>query len=249
MECEFANIGCDVKVPRRDLTRHMTENAQHHLMSAALLNLRLTKELHQKMEEKDQQITELQQQINNLDTKLEDQVRNLDEKIETKFQELQEQNQDLKAMIETNEIIKQLEKSITPLQILRAKEFTSHNFNFTKFSKQEFWMSDMTKNHPSGIHFQFLVCKERHLTAMLRFDSKQEDGIKCTVYLQMLNQLGDHGHCVKRDCQIISSQNMLIGSDGKTFPLASLKYSADTKTQYLKNDCLKFRLFLKIERE
>ena len=88
-----------------------------------------------------------------------------------------------------------------------------------------------------------------HLTAMLRFDSKEQDGIKYTVYLQMLNQLGDHGHYVKRDCRVISSQNMLIGSDGKTFPLASLKYSADTKTQYLKNDCLKFRLFLKIERE
>ena len=82
VECEFANVGCEVKVPRRDLTRHMTENAQHHLMSATLLNLRLTRELHQKMEEKDQQITKLQQQINNLDTKLEDQVGNLDEKIE-----------------------------------------------------------------------------------------------------------------------------------------------------------------------
>ena len=54
---------------------------------------------------------------------------------------------------------------------------------------------------------------------------------------------------MKRDCQIISSQNMLIGSDSKTFPLASLKYSADTNTQYLKNDCLKFRLFLKIEKK
>ena len=65
VECEFANTGCEVKVPRRDLTRHMTENAQHHLMSETLLNLRLTRELHQKLEEKDQQIAELKQQLIN----------------------------------------------------------------------------------------------------------------------------------------------------------------------------------------
>ena len=82
VECEFANVGCEANVPRRDLTRHITENAQHHLMSATLLNLRLTRELHQKMEEKDQQITELQQQIKNLDTKIEQKVTDLDTKTE-----------------------------------------------------------------------------------------------------------------------------------------------------------------------
>ena len=63
VECEFAGNGCDMKVPRRDLVGHITENAQHHLMTATLLNLRLTRELHQKMEEKDQQIVELKQQV------------------------------------------------------------------------------------------------------------------------------------------------------------------------------------------
>ncbi len=66
VECEFAGTGCNVKVPRRDLADHMTKNAQHHLMTATLLNLRLTKELHKKMEEKDQQISELKQQVGGL---------------------------------------------------------------------------------------------------------------------------------------------------------------------------------------
>ncbi len=63
VECEFAGAGCAVKVPRRDLVGHMTESAQHHLMTATLLNLRLTRELHQKLEEKDQQIVDLQKQV------------------------------------------------------------------------------------------------------------------------------------------------------------------------------------------
>ena len=141
MECEFANVGCEVKIPRRDLTRHMTENAQHHLMSATLLNLRLTRELHQKMEEKDQQITKLQQQVDNLDTKMERQAKDFDVKIETKIQKgIQQQNQDLRSMMEENEIIKQLEKSDIPLQNLRVKGFLSHNFTLTEYSTQDVWI-------------------------------------------------------------------------------------------------------------
>ncbi len=63
VECEFASAGCEVKVPRRDLAGHMTESIQHHLLTATLLNLRLTRELHQRMDQKDQQISELQHTI------------------------------------------------------------------------------------------------------------------------------------------------------------------------------------------
>ncbi len=60
VECEFSSAGCAVKVPRRDLAGHMTESAQHHLLTATLLNLRLTRELHQRMDQKDKQISKLQ---------------------------------------------------------------------------------------------------------------------------------------------------------------------------------------------
>ena len=42
--CEFTDIGCSVKVARRDLKIHMEESQQQHLLSATLLNLKLTKE-------------------------------------------------------------------------------------------------------------------------------------------------------------------------------------------------------------
>ncbi len=90
VECKFAGAGCDVKVPRRDLVGHMTESVQHHLLTATLLNLQLTRELHQKMEEKDQQIVDLQKQVkqvkeqgNAIDTN----IQQLDAKVDTKFQQ------------------------------------------------------------------------------------------------------------------------------------------------------------------
>ena len=102
VDCEFAQSGCDVKVPRGDLAKHMTENA-HHLMSTTLLNLQLTRELHQKMEEKDQQIVHLQQQVKELDsevrTKLQQQTRDIDTKLQQQARDidtkLQQQTKDL----------------------------------------------------------------------------------------------------------------------------------------------------------
>ena len=253
VECEFANLGCEVKIPRRDLTRHMTENAQHHLMSATLLNLRLTRELHQKMEEKDQQITELQQQMKSINTKIEQQVRGIKTNVQTG---LKQQNESLKAMIECNNIVKELEKSDNYL--LHTKGFTCHTFHLTRYTPRLRWTSDFIYNYLGGIRFRLIVFTKgvseaggNHLTAMINFEEtfKAKDNIKCTVYLQMLNQLGNHRHYVKRECRILKGKGMLIGSDCKTFPLASLKYCADTNTQYLKEDCLMFRLFLKEQRE
>ena len=61
--CEFTDIGCSVKVARRDLKIHMEESQQQHLLSATLLNLKLTKEtiteLNHQLVEKDQQLTQV----------------------------------------------------------------------------------------------------------------------------------------------------------------------------------------------
>ena len=74
--CEFSHAGCTEKVPRKDLARHMEDGMQKHLLSMSLLNLSLTRELHQKMDEKDRQITELQLQLQQLDGKVEQHFHN-----------------------------------------------------------------------------------------------------------------------------------------------------------------------------
>ena len=72
--CEFADVGCNVKVARRDLSRHMEESQQQHLLSATLLNLRLTKaaiaEKDRQLAEKDIVIAAKDQQISELQTQL-----------------------------------------------------------------------------------------------------------------------------------------------------------------------------------
>ena len=120
VNCEFASAGCDVRVPRKDLAGHMTENAQHHLMTATLLNLRLTRDLHQKMEEKDQQIVQLQTQLQ----QLHDKVNTEFQKVDTKFQQLENKTSKIKTTVETNKMV---------IHKLLLNDFTCHEIILTEF--------------------------------------------------------------------------------------------------------------------
>ena len=274
VECEFANVGCEVNVPRRDLTRHMTENAQHHLMSATLLNLRLTRELHQKMEEKDQQITELQQQINNLDTKMERQAKDVGKDIQvlqTKFQQetttmkdkaeqqakaIETRVQDFEARfkLESDKLNATVEANHAQVvrELILVNGFTLHEYTLSKYSEKGFWSSGYRFN-PGGSHFQLVVwtrgngpANGTHMSAGLL--TSQKTVYKCTVYLEILNRLGDYGHHIQYACGEYRSGSILwIGLDRKTLAFDALPYCADTNTQFLKDDCLKFRLYLKTE--
>ena len=75
--CQFADVGCSVKVARRDLKRHMEESQQQHLLSATLLNLKLTRET---IVEKDRLLALKEQQLADLDQKLTEKERQLAEK-------------------------------------------------------------------------------------------------------------------------------------------------------------------------
>ena len=191
VDCEFAHAGCDVKVPRGDLAKHMTENAQHHLMSTTLLNLRLTRELHQKMDEKSQQIVDLQEQMKNLDTEMRT--------------ELQQQIRDLDTKQTT-----QLNKLSTMVDYT-AQGFTHHDFTLTNFKKHQAsgfnegsWFSDPFYSYPGGYCFKLNIdtnghssAHGTHLSAYLYllpgdYDEELKWPIKCTVHLEMLNQRGDH---------------------------------------------------------
>ena len=211
MECEFAGNGCDVKVPRRDLASHMTENAQHHLMTATLLNLRLTRELHQKMEEKDQQIVELKQQLTehetstnyHIATQFDQQKEYFDTKLQHQTEafdaKLQQQVMKLSTKIEAN-------GSFLRYSISLHVGFTSHMFTLSEFKKCQAkgatgcWVSEPFYNHPGGYRFRLNIDTNgsnkgdgTHLSAYLYlvegdYDDERQWPITVTVRLTMLDQ-------------------------------------------------------------
>ncbi len=290
VECEFAGNGCDVKVLRRDLVGHMTESVQHHLLTATLLNLQLTRELHQKMEEKDQQIVDLQKQVkeqgNNIDAKFQKldakvdtkfqqagkvdtkfhdlhikvatKLENLDVKVDTKFQDLEQQARNLDTKV--SDLKTTMEANTVKIQndLLLLNGFSCHDFTLTEFTKQQtkpingLWTGwEFTAQ---GWSFSFCVfttgarsAKGTHLSPYINKQhiANKTEGV---AILQMLNQLGDHGHYIGTETNILKERGTTyFGDSYKFFPRDRLGYRADTNTQYLKDDCLKFRLFMKVK--
>ena len=264
VECEFAGTGCNVKVPRRDLAGHMTENAQHHLMTATLLNLRLTRELHQKMEEKDKQISSIQEHVIKLDSQLQH-SETLLLKTSNKIHGIEQHlaKLDTKLSGQLTRLHCQVEDTV------RLNGFTYDSFNLTDFKKQQAkgvtgcWLSEPFYSFPLGYVFKLGIdtngCREgagTHLSACLWLGPGEHDKelkwpIKCDVHLLMLNQRRDHGHHRVMGTVVYSRPSVIyehkvIGASYKFFPTSKLGYDSDTDTTYLFNDILRFRMYLRV---
>ena len=220
--------------------------------------------------------TKLQQVTKDLDTKLQQQTRDLDTKVDTGFKQQAKETSEVNVKVQathqqTIKLDQQLNKLQTGVEKLTVVALTSgytcHEFTLTEFKKHQAkggsgrWFSDEFYNHPGGYCFQLGIYTNgydeaygTHLSARLYLQSGDNDDslkwpIKCTVYLQMINQREDHGHHTVIDTAECMKRRVghRIGTTTKFFPLAKLGYCADQNTEYLKNDCLKFRMYLKVE--
>jgi len=67
----------------------------------------------------------------------------------------------------------------------------------------------------------------------------------CTITIQLLNQLGDHNHftkTVKGEFKRPRIGMTQVWNDEKFIAHSDLGYKADLNTQYLKDDCLQFKI-------
>ncbi len=277
VECEFAGTGCNVKVPRRDLAGHMTENAQHHLMTATLLNLRLTRELHQKIEEKDQQITELKQQMTDkiaaqldqqkeyFDIKLQNQTETFDAKLQQQAMKLN--------TIEANSLFLRYSIGL-------PATFTCHKLTLSEFKKFQAegaagsWFSEPFYNYPGGYRFKLKIDTNgsgegagTHLSAYLYllegdYDDERQWPIMVTVRLTMLDQQRDvrHHTCPEivvkyekagQQSKCINGKYYLLNEQQPVVhsegSLLKLLFASIVLCKYFSNDSIKFKLELKIK--
>ena len=199
--CEYAEVGCDVKVPRRDLGRHMEEGQQQHLLSATLFNLRLTREnteeknrLLRMIEERDQQIKEK----DNIIAELQKQLKQVQDGLEAKVTDLQQQV--VKYGEDTQEHLKQQDKHLEYSSVrlgfnvcghvhlpIIQQSFSLHDFTLTQFKKCQAqggngdWYSEPFYSHPGGYKFQLNICTN---------GNADDRGVYLSVFLRLLE--GDH---------------------------------------------------------
>ena len=217
--CEYAEVGCDVMVPRRELGRHMEEGQQQHLLSATLLNLRLTRENAEEKNRLLRMIEERDQQINNIIADFQKQLKQVQDGLEAKVTDLQQQV--VKYGEDTQEHLKQHDKHVERLMFGQLVQFnltyirqgfSVHDFTLTEFKECQGegddgdWYSEPFYSHPGGHKFELNICTNGHgddrgkyMTVWFLLSEGDHDDeldwpVSITAHVQLLNQLGDHRH-------------------------------------------------------
>jgi len=187
-----------------------------------------------------EQRKETEEQISGLETQLQNENKNLQQQVG----EIQEQGK----------------------QIYLCLGF-SHSLmiTLTKFSEHQArggdgtWYSDPFYSHTGGYKFQLNIdtngygeARGTHISAYLyskkgEYDDNLSWPIQVTAHLQLLNQRGDHEH-VMAHAKLRNDKRTIYRKIAHKFIAHSeLGYNAAKDTQYLKDDCLHFRLYLKVD--
>ena len=246
--CEMKEFGCSVVVPRKELATHMKESELQHLTAMTMLNLRLTKQLQQDSTEREKKITQLQE---TLQTEMKMKMDEVNTRIDEQKTEL--------TVLKT--CVKRLEHTTHHIeQHVGGACSGSEVFTFTQYSKKKcsncFVDSDPFYTHHHGYKFKLKILyfdsSDNDIGAYLylikgEYDDQLNWPVEVKVQLELLNQNGDHHHVVrtknmkwnkdKRDTDNIIDDSLMKYPD--------LEKSSDG-VQYMKNDCLKFRVHITI---
>ena len=249
--CEFVDAGCTVETTRQNLSRHMEESQQQHLLSATLLNLKLTRET---IGEKDRQLTEKDRQLCEKD-------RQLAEK-DTKLEELQKE-------------LKQLQASFGRVEVgvdrLLGGMKHCHEFTLNNISQWKEWVSEPFYSHQNGYRLRLSVIKRasvlsnfgsilmgRQITSpalsnmlvgLVLCKGEADDHLSWPIIfcaeVQLLDQLKSQNHYPQHHEYLFMKQvDNEVSSEHLHFASRSVLYPEGERSLYVVSDCIKVRLWL-----
>ena len=246
VQCEFSYAGCEAEFIRDKQMEHMEQNTQKHLALMAAATLRISQEQQQTFEQM------LQKQQQALDQKFQQQLQEKDEQIKTLEAHLQEQERKIAQLQAAN------------FDISRGVGILPYAFTVLNYQQRSesisYVKSPEMYTHPGGYKFMVSIYLCAHMSPLLGVfvyslsgdhDDKLDFPTKFEVTIQLLNQHRDQDHhtgvihCEVTREKIASGDTLLsntIGADGRFILYTDLKWNSNTKTQYLKSDCLKFRV-------
>ena len=267
MLCEFVDVGCSVKVARRDFKRHMEESLQQHLLSATLLNLKLAKVA---IVEKDHQLIEKDKQLSQKDGILlekDNSIAAKDKVVAEKDVVIAQKDEAFAKMIaEKDKIIAEKESQLLELQIEFKKfqqefmesakdyflEKSTYRFvieNFSCIQKQGHygdWLSDPFS--VSGYNLRLNVeTKQKGSNMKVRLYPNVglvNHSMILVVMLQLLNQLDNDSHYSKKITIELQKGSKLSGA--YNFIAFQELYRRDKTVQYFKDDSLRICMWIKM---
>ena len=257
--CEFADVGCNIKVARQDLSRHMEESQQQHLLSATLLNLRLTKAA---IAEKDHQLAEKDRLIAEKDKVIAEKEKDTAKVIAEKNKIIAEKDSQLLELQTEFKKFRQEFMESTKVDLDRfLLGFTHHQFLLRKFSECQKiglcgnWFSKPFHSHPGGYKLKFTVetrqlrvfGPDMQVRLQLQGSNHELDfPVTFIVILKLMNQVSDQDHYLKTlEMNFGDASSDRAYSNCSGYIAFEDLHKKGKTTQYLKDDCLKFCMWIK----
>ena len=253
IECPFRHLGCFLRPLRKDLAEHEEANIQIHLGLAT----KKIKELEESIEEETQiqekkittAITDVKSivQLQKKETK-----KQIDRRFETHGEELENKLHELRTRITSEQR--------NPPVLFRLSDFSDYQ------DDDEDWHSPAFYTHPGGYRMCLRIytngssdVRGTHLSCYIYlmrgdYDEQLEWPFRGTVCIELLNQLEDANHHEEtvtfntsdpKNYNVrVKKGNMGVTGLGKSkFIIQSeLNLKVAIKRQYLKDDCLFFRV-------
>ena len=89
VSCEYAEMGCGVRLPRSEMREHVRESSQDHLLKMCAASLSLSRELSRQAAEKEQQITELHRDMRRREEKISGDMKRMEEKMSSDMRRME----------------------------------------------------------------------------------------------------------------------------------------------------------------
>ena len=113
VSCEYAEMGCGVRLPRSEMRDHVRKSGQDHLLKMCAANLSLSRELSRKVAEKEQQITELHRNMRCREEKMSSDARRMEE-------QMKENEERMNASLRERE--KRMQQQMKEMEVTIAKQ-------------------------------------------------------------------------------------------------------------------------------
>ena len=224
--CGFTKFGCMDKFLKKDENDHMDQNTQKHLALVAAATQRIRQDYQEKLQLRDSRIKALQEEIR--------QKRLL----------LQKQYQDLLPAINrihSHKAVPPYDLALSGYSLKKAQPEIAFPSMYTHIGGYKFSVGFFLNGAGSS--------RGSHLSARMRvhkspYEHVLKYPVKLTITLQLLNQHRDQDHHTRYIQCVIKGKDWVghIGADWTFIPHADLEWNRDKQTQYLKDDCLKFRI-------
>ena len=265
IDCEFKHIGCDVRLPRKDMLVHTEQAVIYHLKKQVenyeqrikMLELN-NKTLSKRCETLEAQHKELVEKVSEAFNKISQFVVEQDDR----KQDLDDDSQDYISMDEVSEsstdedysyvsAIKPASASLVPNLLTN---FTVTNFQVLKES-DDHWVSQPFYTHSQGYKMCLRVTangqgsgKGTHITVTIylikgEFDDQLEWPFRGDITIQLLNQQEDSGHYTRTIFQAKAERSKASMGEKYICGWGISKFQLHSNLpRYLQNDSLRFHI-------